>query len=341
MEIENNYFNLLPNECVCEIMLIMNLKILRIFYSAYSRALKLCDNNYFWNKKYIQDFPNEIIVKANSAKEAYYERVASNLKLPWTIIKSQNAVKNNYFISVPIGARRYISGMNRQWYIDPSWIYHTVYRIAGKPEDVKEALRNGGVSELTVNKILSSTISLLNKNEEPYTSVLSEEFNKHNTQKKEAKIAREIRREFKKSDVYWKQLYAKVFTGETPIEAKSAKEAFFIREGQKRIEALQYTRKRSDLVMENSQFIVIPEGTITNILNIVDNWYMNPTLIVHIGCRIVGEPNNIINSLRNKNIDNETINQIISTAITFQNMCIEPYATTLQEEINKGMKQFI
>ena len=172
------YFDFVPNETLEEVMSNMEPNVLNSFCNTYGRAREICNKDTFWKKKYGKDFPDEPLVKANSSREAYNERVASRMQLPWTILKAQQAQQATdkcIFIFVPTGYRRHITGMKRAWMINPTEIYHLGYRIVGQPTEVREALRKGGVSESTVKEIMETAFTSQNQNTEPFASMIKEE----------------------------------------------------------------------------------------------------------------------------------------------------------------------
>lgn len=188
------YFDFLPNEALEELMLNMDTDTLRAFCDTYSRARETCATDFFWKRKYAKDFPDEVMVKGRTARDAYNQRVAARMILPWTILKAQRAQENCYFIAVPIGARRLISGVHRTWNQTPTWIY----RIAGQPADVIMALRAGGVDEQTVNEIMATALTSQNKNIEPFKTMLTDEIDRCNKRKEELKPAMEARAQIRR-----------------------------------------------------------------------------------------------------------------------------------------------
>lgn len=274
--------------------------VLQEFCRTYRRASEgLCNNEIFWKEKYEHDFPDEVIVKARTYKEAYDTRNASSLKLPWTILRAQKAALKHMLIFVPSGTNRTGSGLLSNYKLienlRPEFadrrrnlIAHMGYRIIGEKDDVIEALRKAHVSEQTIAEILETAITYENYKTEPFATMLNDEI--------------------------------QAFKNRTIIIP-----SFW---NLKRVEA---ATRHCSLLSPKYQNISIKD------LNRV--WRIYPTFIIHTGYRIFADPEDIRTTLSKEGIDEATINTVINESITLQNYQTEPFASILREEQERCNKQ--
>lgn len=176
---EEEVLDYLPDELLLGIMLDMDSdSLLRFCSTLNKRIYALCNDEFFWEQKYNRDFPNENIpeiLTGGSYKETYRRRFNSLPTNAWNLVKATNATKKSYFISAKNGGRLVILSAPKKWQIQPSTLYHTGYRIAGTPEEIRNALTLAKIDSDTINNILTTAISSQNKDEEPYASLYNNE----------------------------------------------------------------------------------------------------------------------------------------------------------------------
>lgn len=85
----------------------------------------------------------------------------------------------------------------------------------------------------------------------------------------------------------------------------------------------------------DGHFFISKIGEILSPLSIERKMQQNPDLIYHTGYRIVGTPSEVIQMLRNAGIYEDTINDILATAITSENYNQEPYKSMIADDIQK------
>lgn len=107
------------------------------------------------------------------SKYKYYHK-SINMSEFWTYKESIDA--RNHYQFIYGNKRIYITEAQRLWLQDPSIIFQTGYRIAGRPEDVASTLTSQGVNDKEVKKVLDTSISSVN-----YTGPMSLEYQRELT----------------------------------------------------------------------------------------------------------------------------------------------------------------
>lgn len=88
-------------------------------------------------------------------------------RVVWTVDGAEKAAGGGYYILVPTGSRRYLSGAARSWSNpnESDIIFNTDFRIAGKPDDIRQALAAAGYDHGTIENAIATSISRENQNE--------------------------------------------------------------------------------------------------------------------------------------------------------------------------------
>lgn len=187
------FVNFVPDEILMNIMLQMDYETLNNVCASAERAQNICADEYFWELKYNNDFPDEPIPPAQlhtSYKDLYRIRSVTPQRNTWSINKAIRATNDHVFIDANTGGRRGISGMRRSFTIEPNRLYHTGYRITGLPDDIIRVLQAAGVSNDVINQILATSINSGNVDTEPIAELIREEMEEY----REAQTARTERR---------------------------------------------------------------------------------------------------------------------------------------------------
>lgn len=131
-------------------------------------------------------------------------------------------------------------------------------------------------------------------------------------------------------ETFWMKKYEHDFEGEEVVQAGSWKEAYDIRNAS--MLQIPWTGLKAQGAQMKCGFISVPEGHFKLATSINSTLDKNRGVVYHVGYRITGERQDVVNALTKAHVSEATIRQIMETAISYENKDIEPYATMLREE---------
>jgi len=140
-------------------------------------------------------------------------------------------------------------------------------------------------------------------------------------------------------EMFWKDKFANDFPDETlPSELRgdSNKEAY--RRHYYSNVAGSWNVRKAARATEKAYFINAKNGASNLMPSSPIRWQLEHNVLYHTGYRIKGTSEQITQALRLAKIDDNTINNVLATAISGQNKDQEPYATMYKEEIEKRNK---
>lgn len=109
----------------------------------------------------------------------------------WNLLTGNDAAERQEFVVVTPGhlSRTYLSNSAQLWSVVPRMVFHTGYRIAGTPEEVRDALRSEGISDNTIAEVLNTAISKNNYQHASINQLYGDEMARYQRWRKQFSMA--------------------------------------------------------------------------------------------------------------------------------------------------------